>query len=108
MAFYGFTNHVRDTIISELLHVRKDNTAALMMHKYFQPSIFSGAQRTIDFGNVKHQILKELFLSKVNFFVRDFSVKKTHNGTYIWLLPLFNNLVINRHHGKSRSLLCLI
>ncbi len=45
MAFYGLTNHVKDTFTSELLLVRKDNPTTLMMHKPSQPNIFSGVQR---------------------------------------------------------------
>lgn len=80
MTFYGLTNYVnyvRDNFICELLHVRKHNPIALMMHKPFQPNIFNGTQRMVAFGNVEHQILKELFLSRASFFVRDSSVKKT-------------------------------
>jgi hypothetical protein len=77
MTFWGFTNYVRDNFTCELLHVRKDNSIALMMHKPFQLNIFNGTQRMVVFGNVKHQILKELFLSRVSFFVRDSSAKKT-------------------------------
>jgi hypothetical protein len=56
---HGFTNHVNLT--NELLPISKENLITLMMHKPSQPNIFSGAQRTITFGNVKHQIFKELF-----------------------------------------------
>jgi len=52
MGFYGLTNHVKDTLSSELLLVKKDNPIALMMHKPFQPNIFIGAQRMVAFGNV--------------------------------------------------------
>jgi hypothetical protein len=52
MGFYGLINHVRDTLSNELLLVRKDNPTTLMMHKPFQPNIFSGAQRMVAFGNV--------------------------------------------------------
>jgi hypothetical protein len=65
MALHGLTKHVRDNITNELLLVKKDNLIALMMHKPFQPNILSRVQRTIAFGNVKHQIFKELFLSRV-------------------------------------------
>jgi hypothetical protein len=108
MTFCGLTNHVRDNFICELLHVRKGNPNALMMHKPFQPNIFSGTQRMVAFGNVKQQIFKELFLSRVSFLIRDFIVKKTNNGTCSWLLLLFHNLVISRHHGRSRPFSCLI
>jgi hypothetical protein len=70
MAFHGFTNYVKDNLTNELLLVRKDNPTTLMMHKPSQPNIFNAAQRIVAFGNVKHQILKELFLNKVSFFCR--------------------------------------
>ncbi len=105
MAFHGLINHVRDNLISELLPIRKDNPIALMMRKPSQPNIFNGAQRTFD--NVKHQILKELFLNKVSLVVRDSNGKETNNGT--WLASsLFSNLVINKCHGSNRSLLRLV
>jgi len=92
MAFHGLTNHVRDYITGELLLVKKDNPTTLMMHKPFQPNILSRVQRIVAFGNVKHQIFKELFLSRVNFFVRyDSNGKETSNGTCSWLIPLFSN-----------------
>jgi hypothetical protein len=69
MAFHGLINYVRDNLINELLPIRKDNPTALMMQKPSQPNIFNGVQRMVAFGNVKHQILKELFLNKVSFFV---------------------------------------
>jgi hypothetical protein len=77
MTFYGLINYVRDNFTCELFHVKNDNPIALMMHKPFQPNIFSGIQRMVAFGNVKHQILKKLFLNRVSFFVRDSNVKKT-------------------------------
>jgi hypothetical protein len=92
MAFHGFTKPVNDNITGELLLVRKNNSIALMMHKPFQPHILSRVQRMIAFGNVKHQIFKELFLNKVNFFVKYHSnSKKISNGTCSWLILLFNN-----------------
>jgi len=67
MAFHGFTKLVSDNITGELLLVRKDNLIALMMHNPFQPNILSRVQRMVAFGNVKHQVFKELFLNKVKF-----------------------------------------
>jgi hypothetical protein len=131
MAFHGLFNHVKDNFINEVLLIRKDNLTALMMHKPSQPNIFSGVQRTIAFGNVKHQILKKIFLNKVSFFVKDSNGIETNNNSalrkvprvkltsgfeiiaYIpsigqtcsWFLLLFINLMINKCQGSNKLFL---
>jgi len=87
MAFHGLTNHVRDNITSELLLISKDNPTTLMMHKPSQLNILNRIQRTIAFGNVKHQVFKELFFNRVDFFVRYHSNgKEINNGLFFFLL----------------------
>ncbi len=60
----------------------------------------------VAFGNVKHQIFKELFLSRVCLFVKDSNGKEINNETCSCFLFLFCNLVISKCHGSNGSLSC--
>jgi hypothetical protein len=39
MVFHGFVDHVKDYVIGEIPHARKNNITTLMKHKLLQPNV---------------------------------------------------------------------
>jgi hypothetical protein len=70
MVFHGLTNHVRDNFTNQLPFAKEDNSTTLMVDKPSQPQIFNGIQWAIAFWDVEDQILKELFLNRINIFCK--------------------------------------
>jgi hypothetical protein len=57
-----------------------------------QPNVFNKVQWMIALCYVEYKIFKELFFSKVCFFVWGSIIEKIKNGNYKWLLLLLGSL----------------
>jgi hypothetical protein len=90
--FHGLAYHHWSDLGGELLSTRKHNPIALIEDKPPQLNVFNRIQWMVALCYAKYNILKELFLSKVCFFVWGSIIEKIKNGIHRWLLLLLGSL----------------